>query len=235
MPGLLHAQASIDTGNAEREVRALQRDWMDAMTRGDRAALDRIIGENFTFIHSTGGMEGKKEYIDRAAAGAQLFQRSEITVEGEQLHLYEDRTAVWTSRLTMRNKTDHTETNLQSTNVYVKTNGRWQWVAGQSTRLPTRPEPATINGAVLKTYAGQYSIAAGRSLTVTEDGGTLRAVVTGYRPAELVPKTETEFVWFNPEMNVYSEVVFVRDSSGQVTQAVFQREGVEVWRGKKVK
>ena len=220
---------------AEQEVRALQQRWMDAMTRGDREALERIIADNFTFIHSTGGMETKKQYIDRAAAGSQMFQRTQTEVKEERLRIYRPGTAVWTSRIVMRNKNDGSENNLESTNVYVKTKGRWQWVAGQSTRLPTRPPAAAVDSTVLSNYVGQYEMAPGRTLTVSEEGGVLRAQMTGFRPAELVPKSDTEFVWFNPEMNVYSEVAFLRDASGQSTQAVFRREGVELWRGIKMK
>jgi hypothetical protein len=45
----------------------------------------------------------------------------------------------------------------------------------------------------------------------------------------------TEFVWFNPDFNVYSQIVFIRDEGGRVTHAAFLREGQEVWRAKKVK
>jgi len=164
-----------------------------------------------------------------------MFQRTETQVKEEQLRVYGDDTAVWTSRIVMRNKVEGSENNLQSTNVYVKSKGRWQWVAGQSTRLPTRPPSVAIQPVLLKSNVGQYEMAGGRTLRVILEGDTLRAQMTGYRPAELVAKSETEFVWFNPEMNVYSEVVFLPDASSQTTYAIFRREGVEIWRGKKVK
>lgn len=229
------AISQVSQANPELEVRALQSQWMDAMKRGDGAALDRIIADTFTFVHSTGGMENKRQYVDRAIAGAQLFQRTETEVKDEQLRVYGGQTAVWTSRVVMRNKADHTETSLQSTNVYVKSKDGWQWVSGQSTRLPNRPPAAPIDASVLKRYLGEYEVAPARKLTVSEESGALRAVVTGWRPAELVPKSETEFVWFNPEMNVYSELSFVSAATGEVTHAVFRREGVEVWKAKKQK
>jgi ketosteroid isomerase-like protein len=227
--------AQPSQSNPEKEVRALQHEWMDAMAQGDRAALERIIADTFTFVHATGAMETKKEYIDRAAGGAQLFQRTETEVVDERLRVMDAHTAIWTSRVVMRNKADHSETRLLSTNMYVKTNGRWQWVAGQSTRLPNRPAAAAVTADVLKSYVGQYEIGLGRNLVVSDENGTLKATVPGWRPAELVPKSESEFVWFNPEMNVYSELAFLKDASGKVTNSVFRREGVEVWKARRVR
>jgi len=72
-------------------------------------------------------------------------------------------------------------------------------------------------------------------LTITQEGETLTALVTGFHPAELIPQSVTEFVWFNPDFNVYSQIVFIRDEGGRVTHAAFLREGQEVWRAKNVK
>lgn len=58
--------------------------------------------------------------------------------------------------------------------------------------------------------------------------------MTGFRPAELIPKSETDFVWFNPDSNVKAQIIFIRDEGGRVTHAAFVRDGEEVWRAKKV-
>jgi hypothetical protein len=63
----------------------------------------------------------------------------------------------------------------------------------------------------------------------------LRVALQGFREAELVPHSATEFVWFNPESNLYSELHFVKDASGRPTHAVWVREGEEVWRAAKAK
>lgn len=196
--------------------------------RKDRAACERLLADGFTFIHSTGGMETKQEYIDHAVAGTQLFQRAESETIDEQIRVYEGRTAVWTSHSVWRNKGDKTETNLRSTNVFIKTGGRWQWAAGESTRLPSRPKAAAIDHNLYKGYVGQYEVGGGRTLAVTAEGETLKGIVTGFRPAELIPQSATDFIWFNPDFNVYSEVIFIKDGGGLVTHAAFRREGQEV-------
>jgi ketosteroid isomerase-like protein len=228
------APAPAPDTKAAREVRAVRDQLVEAAQKKDRAAYERLLADGFTFIHGTGGLESRKEYIDHSIAGGQLLQRAELQTLSEQIQVYDGHTAVWTSRTVARNKSDGTETNLESTNVFIKRDGRWLWAAGQSTRLPSRPKAAAVPPGLYDAYAGRYEIGPGRTLTVTKEDGTLRAVVTGYRPAELIPRSETEFVWFNPEMNVYSQVIFVKGEDGKVTAAAFRREGEEVWRAKRV-
>ena len=233
--GQVSSQPRPQETKAEQEVRAVRQGLVDAGRRKDRAAYERLLAEGFTFVHSTGGMETRQEYIDHAVSGSQLFQRADSETLTEQINVYEGRTAVWLSHSVWRNRNDNSETILRSTNVFIKTAGRWQWAAGQSTRLPSRPKAAAIERNLYKDYAGQFEVGVGRTLTVTAEGETLRGLVTGFQPAELIPQSATEFVWFNPDYNVYSQIVFIRDEDGHVTHATFRRDGREVWRAKKVK
>jgi hypothetical protein len=218
----------------EQELRALRRELMDALKRGDRAILERVLADGFTFIHSTGVLETRQEYIDRAVASAKASPQPDVEFLDDQISVYDKRMAVWITRSFRRAQGENPEINFRGTDVIVKTGGRWRWAAVQSTRLPTRPKPAAIAPGLYKSYAGRYEIGGGKTLTVTEEGETLRGVATGMRPAELIPRSETEFVWFNPDSNVDARIVFIRDESGGVTHAAFRREGVEVWRAKKI-
>lgn len=220
---------------AEREIKALREEMLEAGRRKDRAAFERLLADDFTFIHSTGGIETKPQYIDHAVSGTQLFQRADVETLAETINVYGGDTAIWTSHSVMRNREDKSEIILRSINVFVKKDERWQWAAGQSTRLPSRPQATAIDHKLYKEYVGQYDAGKGRTLTVTQEGDSLKALVTGFRPAELIPQTATEFVWFNPELNVYSQVIFSSAADGHVTQAAFRREGHEVWRAQKVK
>jgi hypothetical protein len=221
--------------NTERELRALRHDFMEALKLGDRAALERILADGFTFVHSTGGMETRKEYIDRAVANARAPRAPDIEFTDERMSIYEGRTVIWVTRTVGRNKATGAETIFRGTDVLVKAGGRWQWASVHSTSLLSRPKAAAIARSLYTAYAGQYEIAPGRTLTVTEEGETLRGMMPGFRPAELIPKSETEFVWFNPDSNVRAQIIFIRGESGPVTHAAFRRDGEEVWRAKKVK
>jgi hypothetical protein len=72
----------------------------------------------------------------------------------------------------------------------------------QTTRLAPRPKGAAIDPHIYEAYVGRYEIGSGRTFTVLKDGDTLRSLTTGRAPGELIPKSETEFIWFNPEMNL---------------------------------
>lgn len=233
--GQTNNQPVARDAKAEQEIMAVRQELFEAARRKDRAAYERLIAEGFTFVHATGGAETRREYIDHLVSGAQLFQRADSETLNEQINVYEGHAAIWTSHTVWRNRNDNSETILRSTNVFIKTGGRWQWAAGQSTRLPSRPRAAPVERSLYKDYVGQYEIGAGRSLAVTQEGETLRGLITGARPAELIPQTATEFLWFNPDYNVYSQIVFVRDEGGRVTHAAFLRDGQGVWRAKKVK
>jgi len=180
--GQINDHALNPDAKTERELRALRHDFMEALRLRDRAALERILADGFTFVHSTGGMETRKEYIDRAVASAASSQGAEIEFLDEQIRVYEGRTAVCITRSVGRNRGAGTETNFRGTDVIVRIGKRWQWVSVHSTRLPSRPKAAAISPDLYKDYSGQYEIASGRTLTVTEEGQTLRGMTTGFSP-----------------------------------------------------
>jgi hypothetical protein len=217
------------------EVSAVRRELLEAGRTRDRAAYERLLADGFTFVHGTGPIETRAEYIEQTVAGRQLFQRAEREVLDETVRHYPGPTAVVVSTVVMRSRTDGAETRLRGTNVYVKLPEGWRWAAGHSTRLPTRPPAATIDRAThYPRYAGTYRIAEGRTLTVTTEGVTLSAVVTGLRPGELVPRSATDFIWFNPENNVFFDLSFVLGEGGGARAAIGRREGVEVWRAERM-
>jgi ketosteroid isomerase-like protein len=228
------AAASPAPTTGEGEIAAFQRELIAALKQGDRPALERLIAEGFTFVHSTGGLDTRREYIENIVSAAAANRAADIERLDQQVQVFDGHTAVTTSRAILRGRGE--DILLRSTHVYVKRGDRWQWAGGQSTKLPTRPKAlATITTAVRDSYAGRYEINPGRVLTVSAQGETLKVVLPGFREAELIPRTETEFAWFNPELNVESQIVFVRDDAGNVTHAAYRRDGKEVWRGAKLK
>ena len=136
-----------DINTGEHEVRAVYQELRDAAKRRDVAAFDRLIADGFTFIHSNGATDTKKTYIEKAAAGALSIQQgeSDSQVHDERLSVYEGHTAVWISRGVMRIPNQKAELALRTVAVYAKTDGRWQWVFGQSSPLPARPNAAVID------------------------------------------------------------------------------------------
>jgi uncharacterized protein DUF4440 len=225
---------SLRDATAERDALAFRSELLDALKRADRRALESMIAQGFTFTHATGRIETRASYMERAIAGAQTTQRSDVETLDNEVHVFDGRTAVLVSRGVLHPQGQASEIHLRSSWIFVRSGAHWQWAYGQSTRLPSRPQAATIDPGALEACLGEYAISGGRSLTVMKECDTLHALVTGTRPAELVPKSETQFVWFDPESNVYSELLFVKDND-RVTDAIFRREGDEIWHAQKGK
>jgi hypothetical protein len=217
----------------EQEVAAFQRELITALKAGDRPALERMIAEGFTFVHATGGLDSRAEYIDNTVSAAQAGRAPNIERLDDHVQVYDGHTAVATSRA-LHGRGD--DLLIRSTHVYLKRGQRWQWAGGQSTRLPTRPRAAVaVPPAVRDSYVGRYEVGPGRVLTISVQDDALKALLPGFREAELIARTETEFAWFNPELNIESQLLFVRDDAGAVTHAAYRRDGKEVWRAPRMK
>lgn len=218
------------------EARMFEKGLLEALKKGDRTALVKALGEGFIFIHSTGPIETRDEYIKNASAGSLVMQRTEMESLDEQWTAYAGNTVVRYSRVILRNKAAGTESRMRNINVYVKANGRWQWVSGQSTKLPARPKPAAIDARVYDDYAGQYVIGADRNFSVTKESGGLVGVISGRSRAELVPTSERTFLLFNENNDFgFMETKFVRDAGGKVSEIVIRQNGQELWRARRVK
>ncbi len=219
-------------GTDRNELIQLRRTFFDAQKHGDRSTLEKLIADSFYFVHSTGVLTKKKEFIDRTVTQAGLQPLIEFL--DEELFIYGDHTAVWLTRSVSRNS-DGIETNFRATDVLVKKDNRWQWVSVHSTKLSTRPKPVSVSADTLKGYIGQYQINENKIFIVSEEKGNLIGHLAGLRQKELIPKTANEFVWFSPETNVELRISFLRNEKGQITYAVLYNESLEVWRAKKVK
>ena len=233
LTALLSGGTAATPPSAETEIDAFQRELIPALKSGDRPALERFIADGFTFVHSTGGLDTRAQYIDNVVSAAKAGRAPDIERLDTQVQVHDGHTAVAVSRAIVHNRGE--DMLLRSTHVYVKRDGRWQWAGGQSTRLPTRPQAAAIPPAVRDSYAGRYQVGPDRVLTVSLEGDALKAALPGFREAELIARSETEFAWFNPDLNLDAQLVFVRDADGTVTHAAFRREGKEAWRAPRLK
>lgn len=234
----ISAQTNNPTAEAKlvAEAQAFEKELIGALRKGDRDALERMIGDGFVFIHSTGPLETREEYIKRSSGGNLTLQHTEFENFDETWRVYEN-TVIHYARSVLLNKAANTENRLRNISVYVKTASRgWQWVSGQSTKLPVRPKAATIDAKITDEYIGVYQINNERTFTVTKENGALYGLITGRMKFELIPSSNTSFVFFNENNDPgFMEVAFAADANGKATEAVLRLNGQEVWRAKKVK
>lgn len=128
---------------AEQQVMALNRAWADAITKGDAAALDRILADDVIVTSGSGEIRSKAAEIKDSAGPPDpefVWIRS-FTTEDLRVRIYRD-SAVVTGRAKWGFRYRGQEVNQERryTHVYVKRQGQWRIVALQiSANLYKKP------------------------------------------------------------------------------------------------
>lgn len=128
----------------EQELMQLERDIGDANVRRDKAFFERIEADEFIFTDAGGGLTTKQQDVASLDEPPGEFRLVSYVPDEMRVYIY-DKTAVVFGRVTTkaRSSKDQREVMNQSrfTDVFVWRAGRWQIVAGHSSRLrqPTPP------------------------------------------------------------------------------------------------
>jgi ketosteroid isomerase-like protein len=121
------------SNSAEQAVLKVTNEWLDAEGRNDRAALDRIIAEEFIGTSPMGNAITKKDVVPTGNARAGGLSMS---AQDLKARVFGD-TAVVTGRgLPKGRETDE----VRFTIVLVKRASGWQLVAGHISPLPREEE-----------------------------------------------------------------------------------------------
>jgi len=106
-----------------------------AMTRGDLAELNKILADDLVYTHSSGLVEGKKEFIASLQSGNLKYVS--IQNEEKKARIYGTVALVnGRAKVTISARGQEQSFVLRYLDVYAKRDGKWQMVAWQSTRLP---------------------------------------------------------------------------------------------------
>ena len=129
-------QAAEHAANVEQTLLQLERDWEQANTKNDTAALERILAPEFVSTDSDGRLTTRAEMFARRKSGAVKF--TEFTQDDYKVHVLGD-TAVVTGRSTLKGIRDGKNLSGRErwTDVFVRRNGSWQAVASHSSRIAT--------------------------------------------------------------------------------------------------
>ncbi len=128
----------------EQELMQLERDIGDANVRRDKAFFERIEADEFIFTDAGGGLTTKQQDVASLDEPPGEFRLVSYVPDEMRVYIY-DKTAVVFGRVTTkaRSSKDEREVINQSrfTDVFVWRAGRWQIVAGHSSRIrqPTPP------------------------------------------------------------------------------------------------
>lgn len=118
----------------ERAIEELEDKRYEAMKRADREALEQLLADDLTYVHTSGRVETKSQFINSIESGEILYRS--IDREDVQVRIYGS-TAVVTGlanvNVELRGRVEHLR--IRFIDVYVRQNGHWNMVAWQSTRL----------------------------------------------------------------------------------------------------
>jgi ketosteroid isomerase-like protein len=233
------APTAVQTGSVEQELLKLEREWLDAYTKRDVAAMERIEADDFVITFPNGSMSNKAQQVESLKRGASAGPPPQFHTEETKVRLMGD-VAILMGIVVGKYQVDGKEVVERSryTDVWAKRGGRWQVVASHLSNLPSPQTgaPKSNEGAavkvdpqVLDTYLGEYELPM-FTLVVTREGNKLFGQPPGDTKEELVPISDAEFT----VTNVNAKVKFVKDAAGKVTHMTVNLNGQDV-QGKKIK
>jgi len=117
--------------DVEREVLAADAGRIKALLENDVAALEQILGDDLTYVHSNGMLDTKESFLNSLRSGTRYLsmEMSDLAVRplGETAIM----TAKFNARVQVRDREVNPEPRVLV--VYTKRDGRWQMIAWQST------------------------------------------------------------------------------------------------------
>ena len=122
------------TADVQQILKDRFREYTEALTKRDLAALDTIWAEGYTFTNGRGEFLTKKDRMENIKSGATQFDS--INREDEEIRVFGN-TAVVTGRVVLKVVYSGKESSgpYRFINVWVKKQGRWQLVANQITSI----------------------------------------------------------------------------------------------------
>jgi hypothetical protein len=128
---LLHAS---DRDNVTKVIVAVDSERADAQVRKDFATLDRTLGDDLTYIHASGLVQNKAEFLADLKSGKRtytLIRNSDVTVR-----LLKGAAVVTAgSEIHVVHEGKENDLSIRVTEVYALRKGHWQLIAYQSTRV----------------------------------------------------------------------------------------------------
>jgi Domain of unknown function (DUF4440) len=123
------------TDAIKAEIKNLEDRRFQAMIDSDFETLDKLLGDDLIYTHSTAQTDTRAEYIALCKRG--VFQYLKIARPVERIQVYGD-TVVVTGRAQMEVIVEDKPKLLNSryTNVWIKGAKGWQMAVWQSTAIP---------------------------------------------------------------------------------------------------
>jgi ketosteroid isomerase-like protein len=130
----LTAAVVASAASEEQQIRDAEKAWASAVVAKDFAALDRMLMPDLIYAHSTGVIDDKAKYLEKMRAGKQNYAGIDQTSITVRMH---GNAAVAHSQIRMHgdNTDGPFDDRLMAMHLWVKSNGKWQLAAHQTTKL----------------------------------------------------------------------------------------------------
>jgi ketosteroid isomerase-like protein len=121
-------------GNGDAII-ALDRKRMDAMCQQDIATLNRILGDDLVYTHSSARIDTKQSLIGNMQAGTTVYTSLE-TSDVKAQDLGDAVVLTGAARVGVMSNGRPNSFGIRFVNVYANRGGEWKMVTWQSTRTP---------------------------------------------------------------------------------------------------
>jgi hypothetical protein len=115
----------------EKAVITAEKQYADAMVKGDTATLEKLLSDDLSYTHSSAMMETKADVLKAISSGKTKYKS--IDFNTTKVRQYGD--TIITNHEMVFAQPDRS-TKVYVTMVWVKQRGGWQLVQRQATRLP---------------------------------------------------------------------------------------------------
>ena len=124
------------TSATEQEIVKLEQAATDAQFKKDRAALERLLADDYLYTHSNGSVLNKTQEI--AESMSSDVQWTDSKLADLKVRIFGD-VAVLTGRQTIQGTAKgYVPGPRRITDIFVKRSGHWQWAGGQATLEATK-------------------------------------------------------------------------------------------------
>jgi ketosteroid isomerase-like protein len=125
---------SLSGGNVEQQLIQMEKDWAQAIVKGDEATLEQLEADDISTTQDDGSVTTKKDDIANLKSGDTKY--TSLTEDDFHVRTYGN-AAVVTGRYATKGTTKgkEFETTGRFTDTWIKRNGRWQAVASQDTLI----------------------------------------------------------------------------------------------------
>ena len=127
--------AAADT---KESILALDKQWSDAIVKGDTATLDKLLADDLVYAHATGIVDTKASYIAKIKERRQIYKSFEQ--RNPTVNLYKDSAVTFSwVRVTGTNQAGAFDDKIMLIHFWVKHNNGWRLAGHQTTKVDKLP------------------------------------------------------------------------------------------------